>query len=330
MDNAASPSEILHRHRQTLSGDLRLLYIFSHALNIYKRVYVYTPPDWSPDMPTPILYLFRGHEREWVNVREDPTRHSTAIEDVDKLISWGKIPPLVAVMPGLNSADNRIPSLGINMVGTWSEDTLGLGTGRFWDYLTQELIPEIDQRFPAARETLRLMAGFSLGGYTVSLLATCLPGYFHHAAMYDGTFMWPWHLDPREAAFPFSDPIWCDMSIFDAALGNPRHWDAMKYWNTTDRVRKASGETLTLLQRTTFWIASAYQLPGRSNYTRTLTFKRMLHRQNLPIGFARIPFRKRAAHTWHWADLFLIRFLRSVFSRKWHKRWKSSVYQETM
>ena len=314
-------SEILSYHNHLLDrGILRYHLLPSDALGIYKGMYIYTPRNISLQHRLPVLYLFRGHEREWVNLYEDSSRTTTVIVDIDWLISNKKLRPLIVVMPGLNSADNTIPSLGINMAGTWPREIFGLGTGRFWDFLTKELFPFVERKFPETQRGLRLAAGFSLGGYTVSNLVTGFLEYFQHAGMYDGTFMWPLHMDPRYGAFPCSDRLWCEMSIFDAALGNPRKKEALSFWNPSDRIITASPNYLKRLQKTQFWIASAAYAPGASNYTRSQMFAYLLEKYHLPVKLKRIPLHPHALHNWHWADRFVLQFLRRILRPKAQKK----------
>jgi len=312
---------ILGRHRQHLHGRLHRRRLRSEALGLAKPYYVYEPPglrEASHDLP--VLYLFRGHEREWVNMREDDSRgRSTALEDVDQAIEDGALPPMLIVMPGLNSTDNHVPSLGIDMVGTWPDEREGLGTGRFWTYLTTEFFPQIEARYPQIEGGLRLAAGFSLGGYTVSLLAMEQAGYFDHIASYDGLFMWPEHQDPREKTNGWcSDSIWCKASIFDPALGRPRKGRAMRRWNPTDALCRADDELLGQLHTTTCWIACAYSDGRKGNRDRARFFVRLLRQHGLPLGFAGedVIFHPDASHTWHWTDRFLLAFLTGVFTNE--------------
>ncbi len=316
MNERARP--ILSRHRRRLHGRLRARRLRSEALGLPKPYYVYEPPGLEEvARGLPVCYLFRGHEREWVNMEEDDSRErSTAIEDLDRAIQKGALPPMLVVMPGLNSDDNRIPSLGIDMAGTWPKRTRGLGTGRFWTYLTDELIPAIDARYVQIESGPRLMAGFSLGGYTVSLLALKRPGDFHHAAIYDGLFMWPDHRDPRRTRRgPCTDRVWCRASIFDPAFGDPRDPQAMARWNPTDDLCEAGEPLREAMQQTTFWIACAAGEGNRGNRDRARFFVWLLRQQGCRLGSNPIDvaLHPDAAHSWHWADRFLMRFLAGVF-----------------
>ncbi len=311
-----SERQILTRHQASLRGTLRLRHLDSTALRIRKPYYAYEPPGLQDLRRLPLLYLFRGHEREWVNIREDASRRATtAIEDLDRRIVAGTLPPMVVVIPGLNSTNNHVPSLGIDMAGTWPAAQHGLGAGRFWRYLVHELLPALERDYPQTRGGPRLAAGFSLGGFTVSLLTTHCPGYFDHAGIYDGLFMWPGHHDPRQATTDqWTDPIWCKSPLFDAALGKPRNPAAMRRWNPTDTLRHADGALLNQLRKTTFWVTSGPSDGHQGNVDRARFFVDLLHERSIPVGFSEIILDPMAAHTWRWTDRFLMRFLEQVLA----------------
>ena len=327
-------SRIVARHRDSLRGSLELRRLRSRSLGISKPYFVYEPPGLRALTGVPILYLFRGHQREWVNMREDGTRlRSTAIEDLDARIAAGTLPPFVAVMPGIASVNNHVPSLGINMVGRWGVRTRGLGTGRFWDFLVGELLPTVEQRYEGVAGPRRFAAGFSLGGYTASLLAVKHPAYFTDVGIFDGLFMWPGHWDPRggrvegrgwrvegqahdethdETHDECSDPVWCRSPLFDAALGRPRDKQAMREWNATDALVGADDETLAVLRQTSFFVASAPSDGKTGNVDRTSHFVHLLSERQIPLTFGSIVFDAAALHSWHWADRFLMGFLESA------------------
>ncbi len=315
-----STSRILAWHRDRLYGRLRAQHFRSRALGIEKPYYVYEAPGLSQATAAPVGYLFRGHEREWVNMEEDGSRNrSTAIQDIDVRIREGLLPPMLVVMPGLNSANNHVPSLGIDMAGSWSTTLDGLGRGRFWTYLTDELLPAVADDYPQTEQGPRLMAGFSLGGYTVHLLALKRPGLFTHAAMYDGTFMWPGHQDPRtDRRGRYTDRIWGGAEIFDAALGSPRKPAAMQQWNPTDMLMAASPDALAKLRTTTYWVACASSDGRKGNLDRARFVVEQLQAHNLPLGFGDDDpiFHPAAAHTWHWADRFVVTFLQRALRQR--------------
>ncbi len=299
--------DILARHRQSLRGTLRACYLPSPALGINKSFYVYEPPGFNKKAPLPLLYLFRGHEREWVNIEEDSSRQrATAIEDIDKAIELQMIPPVLVVMPGLNSSNNHVPSLGINMAGTWGPSMRGLGSGKFWEYLTGELFPAIKKRYPAAG-IKRLAAGFSLGGFTASLLTIRCPDLFTHVGIYDGLFMWPEHQDPRATPpAPGNDKVWTKGAIFDPAFGAPRDTAALAYWNPTDTLLHTANE---LYQDTDWWVSCAPSDGQHGNHDRAKFYHELLEQKSITQRAADVVFDEEATHSWHWADKFLLYFL---------------------
>ncbi len=301
---SASPQTILRRH-QNMKGQLRYQLFKSKALQIRKPYYMYQSQNWRPDRPFLLLWLFRGHEREWVNISEDTSRiHSTAIQDLDTLISRDQLPPTIAVMPGLNSTNNWISSGGVDMQGNWPKGMKGLGSGRFWTYLSNELIPHIDQYFDPHKMATRAAFGFSMGGFTVQLLSTRKPGYLHHAAMYDGIFPWAKHDDPRIQGKNPSDTIWMESTAFDAALGRPRDPKALLEWNPTDQLLAADPKELNLMRKTSFWINSASADGSFGNIDRARYLAKFLSERGMPNSHPSIPFSQDAKHDWHWNDTF--------------------------
>jgi len=304
---------VLARHA-SLAGRLRAVRIASEALGVTKWVYVYEPPGYDGRGGLPLVWLFRGHEREWVNIREDGSRvRATAIEDLDRGIVRGALPPVVAVMPGLASTDNHVHSAGLDMAGPLPQGKRGLGTGQFWTYLSQEVIPRFDARY---RPSQRLAFGFSLGGYVVSLLAFGWPGYLDHAAFYDALFCWPGHDDPRVPGHqPHADRIWAQSSVFTPALGlPPRPADLLDRCNTTDWLLNASPDTLDAMRRTTFWIQCAGGDGGRGNRDRAHMLVRELQMRGQRLGYENVVLAPFAQHNWHWCDVFFGQTLLSILA----------------
>lgn len=304
---------ILARHA-ALGGRLRAVRVPSKALGVTKWVYVYEPPGYDGAGGLPLVWLLRGHEREWVNVREDGSRQrGTAIEDLDKAIVRGTLPPMVAVMPGVTSSDNHVHSAGLDMAGPLPTTKRGLGSGRFAAYLEDELLPLFERRY---RPSKRVAMGFSLGGYVVSQMAFGMPGYLDHAAFYDALFCWPEHDDPRvDGHQPHADRIWTQSSVFTPALGPPpRPAALLDRWNTTDWLRLASPERLDAMRRTTFWVQCAGGDGSRGNRDRAHMLVRLLREKHLRLGYENVVLAPFAQHNWHWCDVFFGQTLVAIFT----------------
>ena len=76
-----------------LDPRVRPIDLNSTALGIRKRFYIYTPPNHDPQRErVPVLYLFRGHETEWINPYQDPPRSGRTVIDVyEELLAARKV-----------------------------------------------------------------------------------------------------------------------------------------------------------------------------------------------------------------------------------------------
>lgn len=205
----------------TFDQRARHVRIASRALGLTKSLYLYLPPEHAaaPRQRFPALYLLRGHEREWVNPREDDSRGASTVIDVyERLRASGAIGPMILVMPGLASDDNAVPGMLTDFRSPELVDGApGVGSGMFQRYFFDELIPHVDRHFrtiPAARS----IAGFSLGGYMAVKAAALRPELFVSVGAFDGSFLYA--ADAGRAARP-GDSLFAP-PMFDAPLGRPR------------------------------------------------------------------------------------------------------------
>ncbi|HET6262847.1 MAG TPA: alpha/beta hydrolase-fold protein, partial [Chloroflexia bacterium] len=163
----------------------------SAVLGATKEFYVYTPPGYGLQngWHYPVVYLFRGHEKEWVNKNEDPTRGGRNVIDVyEDLLDTGEVGPMLLVFPGISSDNNAVSGMLTNFRMPELTDAAGVGTGRFEDYFKDELVPYVDTHYrTVADRTGRGVDGFSLGGYMSAKIAARYPGMFRTVGLFDGT-----------------------------------------------------------------------------------------------------------------------------------------------
>src|SRR5947209_20104038 len=118
----------------------RRLTIESETLGVTKHFYVSVPPGYhrASNMYRryPVIYLFRGHEHEWIHKWQDKSRRGRTVIDVYReLLASGIIGAIILVFPGISSDDNRVPGLLINFLRPeLASGEPGIGTGRFRDY----------------------------------------------------------------------------------------------------------------------------------------------------------------------------------------------------
>jgi len=107
------------REHRPIDPRVRRVTIQSKALGVKKRFYVALPPGYhkisSQETRYPALYLFRGHEHEWVHRWQDRSRNGRTVIDVYReLLREGRVGPMILVFPGISSDDNRVPGLLVN------------------------------------------------------------------------------------------------------------------------------------------------------------------------------------------------------------------------
>ena len=280
----------------------RQVSFFSRALGFRKSFYIYVPPDLGRNERVPTLYLLRGHEREWVNKREDATRGDANIIDIyERLRTAGQVGPLVLVFPGLASDDNRVPGLLVNMrAPERARGVVGVGRGRFEEYFFDELIPFVDARFPTtSRGRGRGIVGFSLGGAMAIKAAAQRPHMFATASAYDGTFLYAEDGGRRVRA---ADPV-LHNPMFDAAFGVPRDLRFVADSSASNLILRARAAAL---RRVTWMISYGpeHQEPWQANFYRGEHLLGCLRQHGIDnaLPFAAFP---NGDHTWRTADAFM-------------------------
>jgi enterochelin esterase-like enzyme len=156
---------------------------------------VYLPPDYlhSPQRRYPVLYMLHGaggNYTEWTD--------SFLPEQADRMMVAHEIPPLIIVMP-----DDG----GQTYWANWSE-----GGPRWGDYLTEDVVGTIDQRYRTLPNAAsRAIGGLSMGGLGALNLA------FHHPDVFGvvGSHSPSVRIDPDPALWFLSgqtfwdnNPIW--------------------------------------------------------------------------------------------------------------------------
>jgi enterochelin esterase-like enzyme len=156
---------------------------------------VYLPPGYqsAPQKRYPVLYLLHGaggNYTEWTD--------SFLPEQADRLMVAHEIPPMIVVMP-----DDG----GQTYWANWSE-----GGPRWADYLTEDIVSTIDQRYRTlANAQSRAIGGLSMGGLGALNLAFQHPDIFGVVGAHSPSV----RLEPDPAlwflqgqTFWDNDPVW--------------------------------------------------------------------------------------------------------------------------
>jgi S-formylglutathione hydrolase FrmB len=272
--------------------------IRSAALGLTKRCYVYLPMDAPLLRHLPVLYLLRGHEREWVNRSEDPSRVGTAIDVYEQLYAAGAVGPMLLVFPGLASDDNSLPSMLSDMVAPELTTAPGIGAGAFQRFFFDELLPTIERRFRTHKRA-RAVAGFSLGGLMAVKAAASRPDLFASVGSFDGTIL---YASDGGAQARLSDPVLAN-PMFDPALGAPRHIARIHADHPITALLRADRAAIRRLTWIVQYGPEAIE-PWGSNFYRGEYLIRVLHALGISNA-ARIAALPNGEHTWRCADQHL-------------------------
>lgn len=151
----------LHSMQDVPHGKVTYHYYKSTTLGITRRLLVYTPPGFNPEVKYPVLYLVHGGS----DTEETWTKVGRANLIADNLIALGKATPMLIVMPYGNVRPNPMAD--------------------FTPDLVNDIIPFIESAYPAlADRDHRAIAGFSVGGGQTLNIAFSNPGKFAWVASY--------------------------------------------------------------------------------------------------------------------------------------------------
>ena len=98
-------------------GRAEKIHLDATVLGVPKEFYIYTPSDYvvSPGLRLPAVYLFRGHETEWINKNQDSNRGGKNVIDVyQQLRASGQVGPMILVFPGISSDDDSVSGMVTN------------------------------------------------------------------------------------------------------------------------------------------------------------------------------------------------------------------------
>ncbi len=139
-----------------------------------RRVPVYLPPGYEEGAERyPVVYLLAGFTGRGAFMLNDSAFDETIQERMDRLIDSGDVQPMILVMPDCFTRYGGSQYLNSS------------ATGRYEDYLIEEVIPFIDQSY-RTRPECRAIAGKSSGGFGAIVQAMRHPDVFSAVACHSG------------------------------------------------------------------------------------------------------------------------------------------------
>jgi enterochelin esterase family protein len=138
-----------------------------------RKVWLYTPPGYDPEKgaPLPLLWFIYGYSGAAARVFNDDPWNENIPQRLDRLINSGAMPPAACVVP--------------DCFTRWggSQFINSAGTGRYEDYLVEEIKPFIETKLPVKAHAI---LGKSSGGYGSFWLAARHPEIWQAAADHSG------------------------------------------------------------------------------------------------------------------------------------------------
>ena len=135
----------------------------SKILNEDREIYVYLPPDYKDSgMVYPVIYLLDGH-----------SLHNVCASFVQHYSNRDRIPPAIVV--GIASTERLRDFSSIKRL-TGNGVLGGGGADNFIDFLSEELFPVIEEKYPT--RDYRVLIGHSYGGLFVAYVLTSRPELF--------------------------------------------------------------------------------------------------------------------------------------------------------
>lgn len=142
-----------------------------------RPLYVYRPPgvQVGQDGSLPSVYVLQGYGGQLDMWSQRNAFEPTFPERLDALFAEGDCPPAVVVM--VDAWTSRGGSQFLNSTST----------GRYMDYVCDEVVPFVDERYPTAPDRAhRGVAGKSSGGYGAMVLPMLRPDVFGAFASHAG------------------------------------------------------------------------------------------------------------------------------------------------
>jgi enterochelin esterase family protein len=184
-------------------GNVQIKNYFAKSTNLWRHIFVYTPPGYEANTSTryPVLYLQHGggeDERVWTEMG-----HANLI--LDNLIAEGKVKPMIIVMetsavgvPAMGGPRGGAPrGGGTNATPGGATNALARGGGpggrggfssaSYEHLMLGDLIPYIDANFRTmADQPHRAMAGLSMGGMQTHNITMAHLDTFSHIGLFSG------------------------------------------------------------------------------------------------------------------------------------------------
>jgi S-formylglutathione hydrolase FrmB len=187
-----------------------------------RPLYVHRPPGVEPDHPRalPCVYVIQGYTGQLDMWFARNPFQPTVIEAFDALFASGSCPDAIVVF-----ADAWTSYGGSQFLNSTS-------TGRYMDYLCDEVVEFVDARYPtAADRDHRGLAGKSSGGYGAMVVPMLRPDVFGALASHAGDALFEWAYLPEMPNFvrTMRERFEGSMEVFFEQVAAFEHFDVERF-----------------------------------------------------------------------------------------------------
>lgn len=205
-------SDRFYQIRDVPHGQVREQWYHSSVTGTWRRIFVYTPPDYDerPNVRFPVLYLQHGageDETGW-------TKQGRANFILDNLIASGKAKPMIVVMAYgyAKPAGASAPDMSKLQPGSRAAffAAMRVMTAGFEDDLTKVVVPVVDKSYRTIPDRdHRAMAGLSMGGMQAFQVALNHMNMFSYLGGFSG------------AAFVIGDQKFNPKTAYNGVFADP-------------------------------------------------------------------------------------------------------------
>ncbi len=165
-------------------GQVRMILYKSKSMDVYRYVWVYTPPDYDrSNNKYPVYYLLHGNgetQSGWV-------MNGRANIIMDNLIADGRAVPMIVVMPHGHAIQSA--SVGPQKEVRQKDPANFLDFTLFREELPGQIIPMIEDNFRVFKDAdHRAIGGLSMGAFQSIEIGLAHPELFHYVLAYSGGF----------------------------------------------------------------------------------------------------------------------------------------------
>ncbi len=142
---------------------------------VEREVWIWEPPASAGPGPFPVFYALTGFTGTGAMALSDAPWNPGLGRRLDAMLAAGAIPPLIVALPDCFTRYGG------------SQYVNSAATGRYRDYLCEEVTAEVERRYPAADDRdRRFVFGKSSGGFGAISLVMDRPDLFGGAACHSG------------------------------------------------------------------------------------------------------------------------------------------------